>query len=62
MNDICALCEHDYVDAKHVLYVIRVSRDWCIIFENLRDVWVYVKFEPPWQDTMIYYTNLTLNP
>ncbi|KAF3648113.1 hypothetical protein FXO37_19607 [Capsicum annuum] len=26
-NDMCALCEDDYVDAKHVLYVIWVSRD-----------------------------------
>ncbi|PHT43241.1 hypothetical protein CQW23_17266 [Capsicum baccatum] len=31
-NDMCTLCEHDYVDAKHVLYIIRVFCDWCIIF------------------------------
>ncbi|KAF3634700.1 hypothetical protein FXO38_25011 [Capsicum annuum] len=26
-NDMCALCEHDYVNAKHVLYVIQVKKN-----------------------------------
>ena len=38
-------------------YVDRLVDSFLGGYSGKRDVWVYVKFEPPWQDAMIDYTN-----
>ncbi|PHU28294.1 hypothetical protein BC332_00387 [Capsicum chinense] len=40
------------MDDPLVIFVVEHAR-----YSSKRDVWVYVKFESPWQDAMIDYTN-----